>query len=376
MSGSATYYDTLGVAPAAPAVEVRAAYRRLALRYHPDRHRGNPHFEELFKQIAEAYRVLQDPARRAAYDRGLLAARQRHEALIRQQRQAGAGTWPLGHRYHYASTRPPASVRERAYHTVQQRAQFNRRDRRAVLVLLILLTTAVGAVAMWRDARSEAHAEEVYLNGVLALKRGAWSEAMTDWSAVIREEPTFGAAYARRAEAAATYQHDYRAALADFNVALRHQHDPTDRVRSLTGRAASQEALGQLVPAEASLSEALLLDATYAPARLARAELRLFGRDNLAGAVVDFSKILRSATASPAECVRAVKGRGIAHFRLDDRERAISDLLAALSVDSTDGQICYLLGRLAEAGGHAERAAAYAAAATARGYHPPAAMRR
>ncbi len=375
MTSSATHYDLLGIPPLASPTEVRAAYRRLAVRYHPDKHYGNPHFEELFKQVAEAYRILGDPARRAAYDNILLAMRQRQVALARQQRQAGATTWPVGHRYHYANTRPPAAVRERAYHTVQQRAQFNRRDRRILLVLLIFLTTAAGAVAMWRDARSESQADEVYLEGMLALKRGDWAAAMTDWSAAIREQPTHGAAYARRAEAAATYQRDYATALADYNVALRHLHAPADRVRTLAGRATCLAALGRDAAAEQAYTQALLVDGAFAPARLARAELRLFSRANYSGAIGDFSKVLQSAMASPTECTRAVKGRGIAYFRLNDRPHAVHDLLAALSADSSDGQTCHLLSKLAAAAGQPERAEAYAAAAEARGYRAPVTMR-
>ena len=375
MTSPATHYDLLGVASTAPAAEVRAAYRRLAVRYHPDKHLGNPHFEELFKQVAEAYRVLQNPARRATYDNALAYARERQAALLRQQRQAAATAWPVGHRYHYATTRPPAAVRERAYHTVQQRAQFNRRDRRILLVLLIFLTTAAGAVAMWRDARSEAQADEVYLEGMLALKRGDWAAAMTDWSAAIREEPTYGAAYARRAEAAATYQHDYNTALADYNVALRHLHAPADRVRTLAGRAACLAALGREAAAEQTYTEALAVDDAFAPARLARAELRLYVRRDYDGAINDFSKVVRSAMASPAECTRAVKERGIAYLRLGDHARATHDLIAALSADSTDGQTCHLLSQLAAAAGQPERAAAYATAATERGYRLAGAMR-
>ncbi len=376
-TANATHYDLLGVSPTTSEAEIRVAYRRLAVRYHPDKHHGNPHFEELFKQIAAAYRVLSDERRRLVYDSALLAARQRQAALLRQQRQTGTGTtaWPVGHRYHYATTRPPAAVRERAYHTVQQRAQFNRRDRRILLVLLIIFTTAAGAVAMWRDARSEAHADSVYLEGILAMKRGDWAAAMTAWSTTIREEPTHGAAYARRAEAAATYQHDYPTALADYNVALRHLRAPADRVRTYVGRAGCLSALGRDDAAEQAYAQALGLDATYAAARLGRAELRLFGRRNYTGAIADFTKVLQSTGAAPAECVRAVKGRGIAYFCLNDQPRATQDLVAALSADSTDGQMCYLLGRLAADVGDQRRAAAYAAAATARGYRPSVAMR-
>jgi curved DNA-binding protein CbpA len=371
-----THYDTLGVTPGATPADVRTAYRRLAVRYHPDKHGGNPHFEEQFKQVAEAYRVLQDPIRRAHYDAALLAARQRQAALLRQQRQAGAITWPVGHRYHYATTRPPASVRERGYHTVQQRAQLNRRDRRILLFLLMLLTTVVGGLAMWHNARSNDQADDAYLSGVLALKRGDWSKAIVEWGTAIREQPDFGAAYARRAEAIMEHQHDYNAALADFNVALHHLHAPADRVRSLAGRAACLTSLQRFPAAEAAYNDALNLDPAAASVRLARAELRLFEQRNFAGAIVDFSKLLRSATATPTECARAVKGRALAYYRLSDYPRATHDLLAVLSTDDTDGQVYYLLGRIAAEEGQPQRATACFAAATQRGYQPPLAMRQ
>lgn len=63
------YYRTLGLGPEATAEEIRRAYRRLALEWHPDRNPGNPQAAERFVEISEAYAVLVDPAKRAAYDR-------------------------------------------------------------------------------------------------------------------------------------------------------------------------------------------------------------------------------------------------------------------------------------------------------------------
>ncbi len=62
------YYAILGVPESAPEDEVKRAYRRLALRHHPDRNRGDKRAEERFKEISEAYAVLMDPGRRREYD--------------------------------------------------------------------------------------------------------------------------------------------------------------------------------------------------------------------------------------------------------------------------------------------------------------------
>src|SRR3954469_9054811 len=65
----ADYYDILGVPRTAPDDEIKGAYRKLAMRWHPDRNNGSKEAEEKFKEITEAYDVLRDPQKRAAYDR-------------------------------------------------------------------------------------------------------------------------------------------------------------------------------------------------------------------------------------------------------------------------------------------------------------------
>ena len=65
----ADFYAVLGVARTASDDEIKKAYRKLAMTFHPDRNNGSKEAEERFKDITEAYDVLRDPQKRAAYDR-------------------------------------------------------------------------------------------------------------------------------------------------------------------------------------------------------------------------------------------------------------------------------------------------------------------
>ena len=64
----ADYYELLGVSRGVDEKALKSAFRKMAMKYHPDRNPDNPDAEAKFKEINEAYEVLKDPQKRAAYD--------------------------------------------------------------------------------------------------------------------------------------------------------------------------------------------------------------------------------------------------------------------------------------------------------------------
>ena len=97
------YYSILGVARNASADEIRTAYRKLAMQYHPDRNPNDKQAEEHFKEINEAYQALSDPQKRARYDQ----LGQQYSDWERRGRPPGGFDWsqwttPGGSRVEYS----------------------------------------------------------------------------------------------------------------------------------------------------------------------------------------------------------------------------------------------------------------------------------
>src|SRR5450759_3726911 len=78
-------YEVLGVERNAEPDEIKKAYRKLALKYHPDKNPGDKAAEESFKELGEAYEILSDPQKRAVYDQ------HGHAAFDRRASGFGAG---------------------------------------------------------------------------------------------------------------------------------------------------------------------------------------------------------------------------------------------------------------------------------------------
>jgi len=69
MADKRDYYEVLGIQKGASESEIKSAFRKMAMKYHPDRNPGDKEAEEKFKEINEAYGILSDPDKKSKYDR-------------------------------------------------------------------------------------------------------------------------------------------------------------------------------------------------------------------------------------------------------------------------------------------------------------------
>src|SRR5437868_2609986 len=68
MATKRDYYEVLGLSRECTSEEVKKAYRKLAVQFHPDKNPGSKHAEDKFKELSEAYQVLSDPQKKQMYD--------------------------------------------------------------------------------------------------------------------------------------------------------------------------------------------------------------------------------------------------------------------------------------------------------------------
>ena len=346
---SQNHYQVLGITPNAPAADIKRAYRQLVVRFHPDKHGGDLRYEDQFKAVAAAYRVLGDPGRRATYDFQLAQGHRHAEEQRRQQQHRPTTQHVYGVPMPPPAplrTRPPASARERHYQRIpRQPARFTRRDWTLTVLLLLGILLFITAVKVTMDRVS---ATSNYTDGMHAYVRGQWATAYNFLDESLHFRPDYGPALRRHGELEQLLNHDPRAARADFQAALL-QPQPRRVAADIRYRLGRCEAnLGRPAAAVQSFSRALALDSTFSAVYLARGEIRLLDLNQPAAALADLRHGLaqrqRAAQTTPWHYVQM---RGVALTALGHYPEARTDYLAVLQACPRDGRTHFLLGRLA-----------------------------
>ncbi|OGX84830.1 J domain-containing protein [Hymenobacter coccineus] len=347
---SQTHYQVLGVAPTASAADVKRAYRQLVVRYHPDKHGGDVRYEEQFKAVAAAYRVLGDAGRRATYDFQLAQALRRADDERRQQQYRPAGQHVYGVPMPPPAplrTRPPASSRERHYQSIpRQRVRFVRRD--WLLTLAFFAATALFSLAV-KATMDRVTANAHYRRGLAAYGRSDFSAAYLAFGQTLDFRTDAAGALRRRGELRLLVIHDPEGARTDLQAALQQENPPAVRSQLYYYLGRCETALGHPPQADAQYSQALAIDSVFSAAWLARGQGRLLDLRRPAAALADFNQSLAQAQAAgqPGPW-RAAQLRGLALATLGRYPEARAAYEAALLAHPRDGQTHFLLGRLAQ----------------------------
>ncbi|GAA4390178.1 J domain-containing protein [Hymenobacter koreensis] len=372
---SQTLYQVLGVAPSATLADIKQAYKQLALRYHPDRNGGSTRYEEQFKIVAAAYRVLADAGRRAAYDHQLRTAALRGE----EQRRAQAYRPQAQHVYGVPMpppaplrTRRPAASAERHY-VRRGKARFTRRDYQLVAVVMLGMLV-FGFSLKW--VMDRVTAANNYRDGLRAYTQREWSTAHSYLSDALYVKPDHVKALRRRAEIEQLVLRNYQQARTDYVAALAHTTDNRVAAQLLYRIGQCEAAQGKPKVAIQSFSRALVLDTALSNAWLARGEVWLFEHRRFPTAVHDLSVGLRQRSAQQAPSAKWLTYRGLAFFKMGEYSSALADYQQVLLMQPYSGQIHFLLGRVAQKQGRKREACEFFRRGEKLGYLPAEQARR
>ncbi|WP_299818604.1 DnaJ domain-containing protein [uncultured Pontibacter sp.] len=327
------YYSVLGISPTATTQEVKAAYKRLAIKYHPDKNQGNVLAEEMFKQINTAYQTLANPNKRARYDLRLQYQRER-QRVLRQQ--------PVYQQDpRYSQTRHPAGVNERHYRTIKrENYRFSRKDWYITIAFVAGLFTFSLLLKLVMD---HVTGEDKYKTALTYIADGKYSSAHRLLSDAIHFMPENADAYEARAMIELDVYENYPAALDDLNKVLKLRQSPSAQIYFMRGRSFQQ--MEQYQQAETDLTQALKLNKNLWSAYLARGEIRLFFLGKYEEAISDLTVYLKNTRPGSKDWVAALTYRGFGYSKRKDFYSAEQDYRMAFDVDKQNGRILYLLGR-------------------------------
>jgi tetratricopeptide (TPR) repeat protein len=171
------YYYILGLSQSATQAEIKTAYRKLALRYHPDKNGGSSYAEERFKQISEAYRVLSNPRKKARHDWSL-----EYEAY-QQTQPAWNYTPPRQETTTYTQARPQYTRRKRP--PLRYTSRHNIIATAWAFSIFFAVALVVVSVSLWNshrlaelEAERNQQAREVYMKAEQHYQSGLFEESL------------------------------------------------------------------------------------------------------------------------------------------------------------------------------------------------------
>lgn len=193
-----THYDVLGISSSSSSEEIKAAYKRLAIKYHPDKNPGDGVAEEQFKEVNNSYQVLSDPQQRSTYD--FLITFQYSDASSSEANS----TYSSGSGYNSPYTQ--TSSESEPKYTYRKKTQTRRRyskekEERIALIwvaaflgVVFFLVVGAGAISSYKEEQRKQEANEkklaVFGKAMSFFQEKNYEAALSELQAIIFQQPS------------------------------------------------------------------------------------------------------------------------------------------------------------------------------------------
>jgi len=341
------YYETLGVKNTASFEEIKAAYKSLAKKYHPDKHQGDKHYEDLFKKVNAAYQTLSDSQKRRLHDLKLhyyySPAAQPMKATVNNT--SGPRTSRKPHPRPATHPTPGISIKEIRIYVY------------TVVALILLIVCSV----LFYHYMNHRMAIKTYEEAVQFEKDGEWIKALESYTESISFDEGFSPSFKNRALLRLNRLSDFRGTVLDLSKAIENSKPPSWDLFYERGKANIK--INKHSDALTDFNEAIRLNPAKDSIYLYRGELLQYAKGDCKSAHLDYLRFLKYQPGSEmalfnlAHCYQeldqhqksisiytdmikkqqnpglAYYYRGLAYSRIVDSTHACSDFTKALEHD-------------------------------------------
>ncbi|MBO9701237.1 MAG: DnaJ domain-containing protein [Sporocytophaga sp.] len=341
------YYETLGVKNSASFEEIKAAYKSLAKKYHPDKHQGDKYYEDQFKKINSAYQTISDPQKRRLYDLKL------HYYFTPPQKPAKAPT--------NSSSKQRTSRQPRPKPATTQESKVSNKEVRIYLYTGLALILLVVASVLFYHYMNNRMAAKTHEEAIQYEKDGEWLKALESYTESISFDEDYAPAFQKRALLRLHMLGDYRGAVLDLTKAIENTENPSWDLYYERGKANAK--IKKNSAALEDFNESIKRNPAKDSSYLYRGELLQYAKGDCQSAYPDYLKFLKHQPESEmallnlANCyqeldqhqksisiytdmIKKQQNPGIAHYyrglaysRIVDSTNACSDFTKALEYD-------------------------------------------
>ncbi len=338
---SLNYYHILEVDYNASQEDVKLAYRRLAKKYHPDVNANDDEKAEMFKLVNEAYKVLSDEDKKAAYDlRLLLGIQEDYHASTNND-------------YTYDARSRTFRPRYRPYYRRREPVTYSKKTYVAVTAFLICVASAIWLVPISLSRYSSSYnydkGLEYYQNGQYNAALNSLDRAIIDFGSKNIEACLLVGTILMNEFGQFSYAMEYA------NKGLKMAKTDREKVQLLYMKGLCYQAGADYFAALKQFEEAVLLWPAYDSLYYAMGNIYAFHLDNYSLAIESYTKLI----ALNPSFEEAYYNRAYSYFKMAENEKALLDVEQYMSFNNENGEAFLLKAELELKSGNSEEACAY-----------------